>query len=38
MPSGLKQYKREGDDHFITFSWYRREPCLATASSKDKSL
>jgi putative transposase len=35
MPSGLKRYQREGDDHFITFSCYRREPHLASAASKD---
>ncbi|HEY1992993.1 MAG TPA: transposase [Edaphobacter sp.] len=35
MPSGLKRFQREGDDHFITFSCYRREPHLATAASKD---
>jgi putative transposase len=35
MPSGLIRLQREGDDHFVTFSCYRREPYLATASSKD---
>ncbi len=35
MPSGLKRFQREGDDHFITFSCYRREPYLATSDSKD---
>jgi putative transposase len=35
MPSGLTRYQREGDDHFITFSCYRREPYFATAASKD---
>ena len=35
MPLGLKRYQHEGDDHFITFSCYRREPHLATAASKD---
>jgi putative transposase len=35
MPSGLKRFQREGDDHFITFSCYRREPYLASAASKD---
>ena len=38
MPPGLIRFQREGDDHFITFSCYRREPYLATASSKDISL
>ena len=35
MPSGLKRFQREGDDHFITFSCYRREPYLAASTSKD---
>ena len=35
MPSGLKRFQREGDDHFITFSCYRREPYLAASASKD---
>jgi len=35
MPSGLKRYQHEGDDHFITFSCYGREPYLTTAASKD---
>ena len=35
MPLGLKRYQREGDDHFITFSCYSRQPYLATAASKD---
>jgi putative transposase len=38
MPLGLKRHQREGDDHFITFSCYRREPYLTTASSKDTFL
>ena len=38
MPSGLKRYQREGDDHFITFSCYRREPYFVTPSSKDTFL
>jgi putative transposase len=32
MPLGLKRYQYEGDDHFITFSCYRREPYLTPAS------
>ena len=35
MPSGLNRFQREGDDHFITFSCFRREPYFATAVSKD---
>jgi putative transposase len=35
MPSGLKRFQREGDDHSITFSCTRREPYLAAAASKD---
>jgi putative transposase len=38
MPSGLKRFQREGDDHFITFSCYRREPYLAASTSKDVFL
>jgi REP element-mobilizing transposase RayT len=34
MPSGLRRFPREGDDHF-TFSCYRREPYLANVGSKD---
>jgi putative transposase len=34
MPSGLKRFQREGDDHFITFSCYRCGPYLVTAASK----
>jgi putative transposase len=35
MPLNLKRYQREGDDHFITFSCYNREPHLATPSARD---
>jgi REP element-mobilizing transposase RayT len=35
MPLGLKRYQHEGDDHFITFSCYRREPYFIPAASKD---
>jgi putative transposase len=35
MPLGLKRYQQEGDDHFITFSCYNREPHLSTPKSKD---
>src|SRR5258708_30384585 len=35
MPLGLKRYQHEGDDHFITFSCYRREPFFTTTASKD---
>jgi putative transposase len=35
MPLGLKRYQHEGDDHFITFSCYRREPYFTTTASKD---
>ncbi len=35
MPLGLKRYHHEGDDHFVTFSCYRREPYLNTPSSRD---
>ena len=35
MPLGLKRYQKEGDDHFITFSCYYREPYLNTPHSRD---
>jgi putative transposase len=34
MPWGLKRYQQAGDLHFITFSCYRRQPLLASASAK----
>ena len=37
MPLGLKRYQQEGDDHFVTFSCYRREPHFVTLLSKDTS-
>ena len=38
MPRGLKRDQHEGDDHFITFSCYRREPYFTTGVSKDTFL
>jgi len=38
MPLGLKRYQQEGDDHFITFSCYNREPYLNTPASRDTFL
>ena len=38
MPLGLKRYQYEGDDHFITFSCYRREAYFAEADAKDTFL
>ncbi|MEO8736392.1 MAG: transposase [Edaphobacter sp.] len=38
MPLGLKRYQHEGDDHFITFSCYNREPYLNTPASRDTFL
>jgi putative transposase len=38
MPLGLKRYHHEGDDHFITFSCYRREPYFNTPSSRETFL
>lgn len=38
MPSGLKRYQHEGDDHFITFSCYLRKPYFATQASRDMFL
>ena len=35
MPLGLRRYQQEGDDHFITFSCYRRSPYFANPVSKD---
>jgi putative transposase len=35
MPLGLVRYQQGGDDHFITFSCYRREPYLDTPASRD---
>ena len=38
MPLGLRRYQQEGDDHFVTFSCYRREAHFATPASKDTFL
>ena len=38
MPLGLKRYQHEGQDHFVTFSCYGREPHLGTAHAKDTFL
>ncbi len=35
MPLGLNRYQQEGDDHFITFSCYRREAYFEAADAKD---
>lgn len=35
MPLNLKRYQQEGDDHFITFSCYRREPYLQSVHARD---
>jgi putative transposase len=35
MPLHLKRFQQEGDDHFITFSCYDRNPYLNTPSSRD---
>ena len=35
MPLNLKRYQQEGDDHFITFSCYRREPYLNSVPARD---
>ena len=34
MPTGLKRYQQAHDLHFITFSCYRRQPLLATATAR----
>jgi len=38
MPVGLRCFQQEGDDHFITFSCYRREPYFAMPDAKDVFL
>ncbi len=38
MPLGLKRYQQEGDDHFVTFSCYRREAHFTAAGAKDTFL
>jgi putative transposase len=35
MPKGLKRYHHTNNFHFITFSCYRRQPFLATATAKN---
>jgi putative transposase len=35
MPLGLVRYQQEGDDHFITFSCYGREPYLDAPQARD---
>ncbi|MBS1822168.1 MAG: transposase [Acidobacteria bacterium] len=35
MPLGLRRFQQEGDDHFVTFSCYRREPYFAAPDAKD---
>ena len=35
MPLGLVRYQKEGDDHFITFSCYARQPYLNTPQARD---
>ncbi|HZD33023.1 MAG TPA: transposase [Candidatus Angelobacter sp.] len=34
MPWGLKRYQQSDNLHFVTFSCYRRQPLLASASAK----
>jgi putative transposase len=38
MQFGLKRDRHEGDNHFITISCNRREPCFNTPSSRDTFL
>ena len=38
MPLGLRRYQQGGDDHFITFSCYGREPHFTTPSSRNTFL
>ena len=35
MPAGLKRYQEAKSFHFVTFSCYRRQPFLETATAKD---
>ena len=35
MPRGLVRYQKSGDFHFLTFSCYRRNPHLGTASARE---
>ena len=34
MPTGLQRYQQARDLHFLTFSCYRRQPLLASASAR----
>jgi putative transposase len=34
MPRGLRRFQQSGQLHFVTFSCYRRQPRLASASSR----
>ena len=34
MPSRLKRYQANGDEHFVTFSCYRRLPYLDTDAAR----
>lgn len=38
VPLGLKRYQYEGEDHFLTFSCYGREPYLGPPHAKDRFL
>ena len=38
MPLGLKRYQNEGDDHFVTFSCFHRQPFLDTPAARDTFL
>ncbi len=38
MPDGLRRYQHEGEDHFVTFSCYRREAYLGTPRARDVFL
>ena len=37
MPAGLKRYQEAKSFHFVTFSCYRRQPFLETATAKDNA-
>ena len=38
MPLGLKRYQHEGEDHFLTFNCYSREPHLGHPQARDTFL
>lgn len=35
MPRGLRRFQQSGQSHFVTFSWYRRQPNLDSPDACD---